>query len=82
MSHFAWEITAQADLRRIKRDQALMILRALGRFGRTGVGDVRKLTGDKLGRYRFRIGDWRVLFKPEAGGLYRIYSVDNRKDAY
>jgi len=82
VSRFAWEPAARADLRRIGQSQALTILRALGRYGRTGVGDIRKLTGDRLERYRFRVGDWRVILKAEGGGVYRVYSVDNRKDAY
>jgi hypothetical protein len=55
---------------------------ALGRFGRTGTGDIRKLTDDKLGRYRFRIGNWRVILKPEADDAYRVYSIGDRKDIY
>jgi mRNA-degrading endonuclease RelE of RelBE toxin-antitoxin system len=82
MSRFAWEPAARADLRRIERNQALTILHALGRYGRTGVGDIRKLTADQQGRYRFRVGDWRVILKPEGNDVFRVYSVDNRKDAY
>ncbi len=82
MSRFAWEPAARADLRRIGQEQALAILRALGRYGRTGIGDIRKLTDDPEERYRFRVGDWRVVLKAEGQGVYRIYSVDHRKDAY
>jgi len=60
----------------------LTILHALGRYGRTGAGDIRKLTTDQQGRYRFRVGDWRVILKPEGNHVIRVYSVDNRKDAY
>jgi hypothetical protein len=28
------------------------------------------------------VGDWRVILKAEGKGVYRVYSVDNRKDAY
>jgi mRNA-degrading endonuclease RelE of RelBE toxin-antitoxin system len=60
LSRFAWEPSARADLRAIDQAQALNILHALNRFAKTGVGDVRKLTGDKKGRFRFRIGNWRI----------------------
>jgi mRNA-degrading endonuclease RelE of RelBE toxin-antitoxin system len=82
LSRFAWEPSARAGLRRIGQDQALAILHALDRYGRAGIGDIRKLTDDKEGRYRLRVGDWRILLKVEAKGVYRIYSVENRKNAY
>lgn len=82
MSRFVWEPSARADLRRIGQDQALAILRALGRYDRTGAGDIRKLIDDRQERYRFRVGDWRVILKAEGKGVIRVYSVDNRKDAY
>jgi mRNA-degrading endonuclease RelE of RelBE toxin-antitoxin system len=35
-----------------------------------------------LGRYRLRVGDWRILFRIEKANLIHILSVENRKDAY
>jgi len=34
-----------------------------------------------LGKYRFRIGDFRVIFDVE-GDLYKILIVGDRKDIY
>lgn len=82
MSRFAWEPSARAGLRRIEQKQALGILHALDRFGKTVVGDIRKLTDDAKARYRLRLGDWRVILKSEGADTFRVYSVDNRKDAY
>lgn len=82
MKRFAWEPAAKADVRRIKQRQALEILRALAAFARTNRGDVRKLVDDAHGRYRLRVGDWRILFGYETGNAIRIWSVQNRKDAY
>jgi mRNA interferase RelE/StbE len=79
---FAWEPAARADLRRIEQKQAIQILDALSDFSESGNGDVKKLVGDSLGRYRLRVGDWRILFRLEKAGLIRILSVENRKDAY
>ena len=59
MSRFVWEPIARADLRSIEQTQALGILHAMDRFAKTGAGDVRKLTDDKQGRYRLRVGNWR-----------------------
>jgi mRNA-degrading endonuclease RelE of RelBE toxin-antitoxin system len=54
----------------------------LSNFSESGNGDVKKLVGDTLGRYRLRVGDWRILFRLEKASLIRIWSVENRKDAY
>ena len=82
MKRFAWEPAARADLRRIEQKQAIQILHALSDFSKTGNGDVKKLVGDTLGRYRLRVGDWRILFRFEKANMIRILSVENRKDAY
>jgi mRNA-degrading endonuclease RelE of RelBE toxin-antitoxin system len=82
LSRFAWEPRARADLRGIDQAQALSILHALNRFGKTGVGDIRKLAGDKQGRIRIRVGNWRIILRREGHDAFRVYSVDDRKDAY
>ena len=82
MKRFAWEPAARVDLRRIEQKQAIQILHALSDFSESGSGDVKKLVGDTLGRYRLRVGDWRILFRLEDTSLIRILSVENRKDAY
>jgi mRNA-degrading endonuclease RelE of RelBE toxin-antitoxin system len=82
VSRFAWEPLARAGLRSIDREQALIILQALDRFGKTGYGDIRKLTGDKQERSRLRVGNWRIILRREGPDAFRVYSVDDRKNAY
>jgi mRNA-degrading endonuclease RelE of RelBE toxin-antitoxin system len=82
VTHFVWEPSARADLRRIEQPQALMILHALTRFVRGQGGEVKKLTDDTGNRYRLRVGDYRVLFAFEDGDILHIFGVVNRKDAY
>jgi len=79
---FTWTEEARADLRRIRREHALVILKALDRFARDGVGDVMKLTDDSRDRYRFRIGDYRVFFRFEEDDTIHVLSVENRREAY
>ena len=43
---FNWTGEARTDLRRIRKEQVLDILKALDRFSREGAGDIRKLTDD------------------------------------
>ena len=82
MKGFVWEPSARADLRRVEQPQTLAILRALTRFVRGQGGEVKKLTDDVQGRYRLRVGDYRILFTFEDRDTLHIFSVENRKDAY
>lgn len=43
-------------------------------------GDVKKLAG-QVGKYRLRVGDYRVLFTLEKD-LIHVHQVRDRKDAY
>lgn len=40
------------------------------------------LTNPRIGTYRFRIGDYRVVFDLEDMEIIMIVDVDNRKDIY
>ncbi len=40
------------------------------------------LTNPKIGKYRFRIGTYRLVFDLEAGNIIMILDVDHRKDIY
>jgi mRNA interferase RelE/StbE len=51
------------------------------RFARTGRGDVVALQGEFAGRFRLRVGDFRVLFTLEKGAM-RILGVRHRSQAY
>jgi mRNA interferase RelE/StbE len=66
-----WDQQALDDLARISRGarrEADRIKAAAERLAATGHGDVVKLAGqDNL--YRLRVGDWRVIFSYENGGL-------------
>ena len=52
------------------------------RFAAERIGDVLKLSGQH-DLYRLRVGDWRVIFTYEDGGLIVLaLRVLNRRDAY
>lgn len=82
MNRVTFTQTAKSDLRKIEQKQALVILKALARLNRTGLGDVKKLEDDRLERYRLRVGDWRVFFRYLPGNDLVVVGVENRKDAY
>lgn len=76
-----WTDRAKADLRAIDRETALHILHALTRLIASGEGDVKQLQGREPPEYRFRVGDYRVLFRFVEDGI-QIANVKHRREAY
>ncbi len=46
-----------------KRENARRILLALTRYGESGEGDIKALSGTWDGYFRLRVGDYRVIFQ-------------------
>jgi mRNA interferase RelE/StbE len=78
---FIWLESARAELRAIERETAIRILRALDRYGDSGEGDIRALSGQWQGYFRIRVGDYRVILMvgPERITVVR---VRHRSDVY
>ena len=76
-----WSDEARADVRALERPVAMTIFEGLLRYARTGHGDVKALHGEFQGRFRLRLGDYRVIFSP-IGDTLRIYVVKHRREAY
>lgn len=76
-----WTERARADLRGIDRQTAMHILRDLGRFAASGVGDVKQLQGVNPPQMRLRSGDYRVRYS-DHGDHIEILSVRHRREAY
>lgn len=73
---------AQRELAHIDRSEAKRIIAALEAFAASGRGDVKALKGALKGRYRLRIGKWRVFFGLDQPGKVVVTAVDNRGEAY
>jgi mRNA interferase RelE/StbE len=73
---------ARDDVRRIDRETAMRILKALDRFARSGEGDVKRLRDVEPPEARLRVGDYRVRFTEEPQGTLNIHSVLHRSEAY
>jgi mRNA-degrading endonuclease RelE of RelBE toxin-antitoxin system len=69
------------EVRGIKQQTALDILRALHRYAETGQGKVKPVSGEFDGLLRLRVGNHRVLFD-ETGDTITIHRVRDRRDAY
>ena len=73
---------AQRELAHMDRSDAKRIVHALEAFADSGRGDVKALKGALKGRYRLRIGKWRVFFSLHQSGNVVVTDVDNRGQAY
>ena len=65
----------------VDRESAMRILPALTRYGESGEGNIKALSGDWDGYFRLRVGDFRVIFQtsPEEIAIVR---VRHRSDVY
>jgi mRNA interferase RelE/StbE len=76
-----WTVRARSELHALDRQIAQRLYKAIKRYAATGSGDVKQLQG-LSNRYRLRVGDWRIVFAPEEGGVMRILRVAHRRDIY
>lgn len=77
-----WSPEARADIRDIDRDTALGLLRSLGRYLKTESGDVKQLKGITPPLFRYRVGDFRFIFRKQGDDAIEIVHVRNRREAY
>ncbi len=71
---------ASAQLSALPREQRRKIGHRLDALQHGLQGDVQKLAG-KTGKYRLRVGDYRVLFSLEKDLIF-VQQVKHRKNAY
>jgi mRNA-degrading endonuclease RelE of RelBE toxin-antitoxin system len=64
------------------RSEAERVIRAMEGFAAAGLGDVKALKGALRGRYRLRVGKWRIFLGLEQPGNVVVIDVDNRGQAY
>jgi mRNA-degrading endonuclease RelE of RelBE toxin-antitoxin system len=64
------------------RSDAERVIRAMEGFAAAGLGDVKALKGALKGRYRLRVGKWRMFFSLDQPGNVVVTDVDNRGQAY
>ena len=72
---------AQKDLRKLDKAAINRIGKTLLQYQVAPLKHAEKLTDEKLGMYRFRIGDYRVVFDIEGDDIV-VLRVGHRKDIY
>jgi len=78
---FIWPESVRAELRDLDRDSAMRILLALTRYGESGEGDIKALSGEWKEYFRLRVGDFRVIFLAAPDEI-TVVRVRHRSDVY
>ena len=71
---------ALKDMQNLPSEDRERVVNAVGRFAANGDGDVRALSGPWRGRFRLRVGSWRVIFEREDAVV--VVRVLHRREAY
>jgi mRNA interferase RelE/StbE len=71
---------AREQLRALEKEQRHRIGQKLDALQTDLQGDVKKLAGQE-GKYRLRVGGYRLLFTLEKDTIF-VHGVKDRKDAY
>lgn len=87
MFQFEYTKNAVKDIRRLDQQTSKRILKKMDFFSKQAdpLKSAKKLKDSSLGEYRFRIGDYRILFDLDDDGSVKILmvlSVKHRREAY
>ena len=72
---------AEKDIDRLNQETRERIREALEKYSEAPLNYSRKMLDQALGTYRFRVGDYRVIFDME-GEQIIILRVGHRRDIY
>jgi len=72
---------AMRDISKLEPEVKGKIGDALERYGRDPLNYARKMIDPSLGSYRFRIGDYRVIFDVEGDEIV-VLRVGHRREIY
>jgi mRNA interferase RelE/StbE len=72
---------ADRDIQKLDEFTKKRIGKALLRYKESPLRYAEKLTNSRLGDYRFRVGDYRIIFDIE-GNKIVVLRVGHRKDIY
>jgi mRNA-degrading endonuclease RelE of RelBE toxin-antitoxin system len=72
---------AAKDLNKLEDADFELVVAAIDRLAREGIGDVVRLKGREQ-QYRLRAGHWRVRFTFERPNLILVSRILHRREAY
>lgn len=76
-----WSRQAQSDIKKLPKQEADRVRRAVQRIAIAGQGNIVQLKGFAVPHYRLRVGDWRVRYRIEDDKI-QIVRVLHRREAY
>ncbi|MBU0708795.1 type II toxin-antitoxin system RelE/ParE family toxin [Patescibacteria group bacterium] len=80
---YAFTSKSLKQLQKLPRDVQKRILKRLDEYcANNPLKKADRLTDFRLGDYRFRIGDWRVVFDLGVDEVLIIHLVGHRRDIY
>lgn len=86
MASYKYQFTSKSfkQLEKLPREIQQRIVKKLDFYCQTGnpLAFADKLTDEKLGGFRFRIGDWRVVFDLEDDTILTVLLVGHRREIY
>ena len=85
--------SADREFRKLPRDAQDKIRASLRHLATTGLGDVTAMKGNQAGKFRLRVGDYRLIFRRETRDdasegkqeilfVILVLHVGNRRDVY
>lgn len=72
---------AQKDLKNIDNEIKKRIIEKLKYLSNDPVSFSRKLINSEIGEYRFRVGDYRIIFDIDGENIV-VLKIGHRKDIY
>nr|VFJ50443.1 MAG: mRNA interferase RelE/StbE [Candidatus Kentron sp. DK]VFJ65147.1 MAG: mRNA interferase RelE/StbE [Candidatus Kentron sp. DK] len=78
---FLYTAHATKDIRRLPPDVKQRLKTTLERYRKDPLRYSRKIVDSELGSYRFRVGDYRVVFDIQDNAIV-ILRVGHRRDIY
>lgn len=72
---------AEKDISKLDRETKIRIKKALDRYTEDPLNYAKKMIDPALGTYRFRVGDYRIIFDIEGNELV-ILRVGHRRKIY
>ena len=84
MYRYLFSKKALSDLKKLPKQTQRLIVGKLEYFvsGNNPLQFAKTLTNYSLGQYRFRIGDYRVVFDLEVGEIIFVLRVGHRREIY
>ena len=73
---------SRRDLRKLDSQISARVVHRIERYAATGDGDVDRVKGQPRGRFRLRVGDWRVFFTQPDQEIIEINAILHRSNAY